>query len=225
MNTISRWRPTGAAVMRSGCRLSWIEISFGALFIVLGLLSAGFPAHAEATLVSPLNRSAVYLPMVSSGTAPVASRDQSCELNEQESAVFNLMREHPDQGRIQLNCNPILAKVARERAEDMATRGYFDHVNPDGHGPNYLVTQVGFRLPDWYPDSGTANNIESIGAGYQSPAEVWLAFLDSKYHRIHVLGTDGFYAGQEQIGIGYYAEPNSMYVEYWVVLTAPTETD
>jgi uncharacterized protein YkwD len=224
MIDVKKLRPAYRVVTRTGCRLSWIEISFGALFIVLGLLSIGFPAHAEATLVSPLNKGAVYLPMISSDAAPVTSREKTCELNYQETAVLNLMQEHPEQGRNQIHCNSTLSQVARARAEDMAKRGYFDHVNPDGHGPNYLVTQAGFRLPDWYSDSNTANNIESIGAGFRSPLEIWQAWLDSKYHRIHVLGTDKFYAGQEQVGIGYYADPNSMYHEYWVVITAPTET-
>ena len=163
--------------------------------------------------------------MVHADLVPVASLERSCELNEQETAVFNMMRDHPDQGRAHVNCNPVLARVARERAQDMAERGYFSHVDPDGHGPNHLVTAAGFRLPDWYPDSGTANNIESIGAGFASPGDIWQAWLDSQYHRIHVLGTDRFYAGQEEVGIGYYADPNSLYVEYWVVITAPTETD
>jgi uncharacterized protein YkwD len=39
------------------------------------------------------------------------------------------------QRRPRLTWNPVLAKVARERAWDMAVRGYFSHVNPDGVGP------------------------------------------------------------------------------------------
>src|SRR6476646_6411387 len=28
-----------------------------------------------------------------------------------------------------------LSEIARRHSEDMARRGFFDHVNPDGHGP------------------------------------------------------------------------------------------
>lgn len=218
-----RIRPVGRAVSRSGRRLGWIEISFAALCVLLGFASVGFPSSAEATMVSPLNKGAVYLPMMASNAGVVVTPVQTCELNAEESAILQMMQEHPDQGRAQVNCNPILAEVARARAEDMAKRRYFDHVDPDGCGPNQLVTEAGFKLPDYYPDSGTANNLESIGAGFNTPASVWEAWMNSHYHRIHVLGTDAFYAGQEEVGVGYYFDGNSQYGAYWVVITAPTE--
>lgn len=155
----------------------------------------------------------------------------ACDLNPEERAVADLMINHPDQHRAQLICDPILAQVARARAADMAQRDYFDHVNLDGYGPNYLVTQAGYVLPDWYSQSPDANNIESIGAGYPTAQAVWDAWLVSPGHRRHVLAGEGgtannFYATQEAYGIGYWEEADSRYRRYWVVLTAPImETD
>src|SRR5262245_31854996 len=37
-----------------------------------------------------------------------------------------------------------LAKVAEEKALDMAKRRYFDHVNPDGLGINVLIHEAGY---------------------------------------------------------------------------------
>jgi uncharacterized protein YkwD len=45
--------------------------------------------------------------------------------------------QHRDRAR--MRPDPILTSVARARAEDMAHRRYFSHVNPDGLGPNFLV--------------------------------------------------------------------------------------
>jgi len=91
----------------------------------------------------------------------------SCEyFTNEERLIASLMWNTSAQGRPYLSCDPILTQVARARAYDMANRGYFDHVNPDGIGPNYLVEQAGYRLPDWWGDHPSANYIEYIAAGY-----------------------------------------------------------
>ncbi len=211
-------------VLPACCRLNWVEISLAALLLALGMLSMGRTASASSPLVSPLNSgSAVYLPMISANTLAVAN--QACDLNEQEEAIARLMTDDSKQKRAILHCNPLLSRVARDRAKDMATRAYFDHVNPDGHGPNYMVREGGFRLPEWYDRSDRANNVESIGGGFKIADAMWQAWLGSEYHRIHVLGSISFYAEQEEIGIGFYEDPNSPYNTYWVVITAPTETE
>ncbi len=228
-------RPAGRVMTHSSRRFGWIEISLLALVLAMGILGAGIPQNAQATMLFPQATSPVFVPMVSNGVQPhIDGRQQPkppaepapkpvCQLNVEENAILSAMIQHPEQGRAVIECNPILSQVARAKAVDMAKRGYFAHVNPEGQGPNYLVTAAGFRLPDYYPKTGSANNIESIGAGYSSPGDVWIAWLDSHYHRIHVLGTDGFYASQHQVGVGYYYDANSYYKHYWVVMTAPTE--
>lgn len=203
------------------CYLSWIEVSLAALLVILGLLSAGRTVSAASPPVSPLAGQAVYLPMISAGT--VAAANVTCDLNAEETAILQLMKADPNQGRDEVRCNPVLAEVARERAKDMATRRYFDHVNPDGHGPNYIVLQAGYHLPDWYDHSDRANNIESIGGGFKDAGAMWQAWLGSEYHRVHVLATVSFYADQEEVGVGYYSDENSPYGKYWVVLSAPEE--
>ena len=229
MIALNGLRPVKRAMSHSSRRFGWIEISLLALVLTMGILGAGIPQSAQATMLFPQATSPVFVPMVSNGVQPhIDGRQQPepkpvCQLNDQENAILTAMIQHPKQGRSVIECNPILAQVARAKAADMAKRGFFSHTNPDGQGPNYLVTVAGFRLPDYYPKTGSANNIESIGAGYSGPAEVWQAWLNSHYHRIHVLGTDGFYASQHQVGIGYFYDANSYYKHYWVVVTAPTE--
>src|SRR4051812_17752181 len=67
-----------------------------------------------------------------------------------ERQLGDLLTHDHGQTRTKLVWNPILARVARERAWDMARRNYFSHVNPDGLGANTLVERAGYVLPANY---------------------------------------------------------------------------
>lgn len=163
----------------------------------------------------------IYLPLVLNQPVDAqATPKDSCLQNEQEKAVEALFKNDPGQNRLQMICNPILAEVAHERAMDMGLNNYFSHVNLEGFGPNYLVSEEGYLLPSYYGVNADANNIESIAAGYTSAEAVWNAWLSSDLHRVHVLGEYSFYAEQIEYGIGYYNAPNSTYQHYWVIITA-----
>ncbi len=102
----------------------------------------------------------------------------------------------------------------------MANRGYFDHVNPDGAGPNSLLRSAGYPLPDYYDQSAPGNNVESIAAGFATADATWEGWVNSPHHRSHVLAEEPFFTEQTEYGIGYYYDPNSYYHHYWVILTA-----
>lgn len=140
--------------------------------------------------------------------------------NAQEMGLAELIRTHPQQERRAFTYNPILARVARERAADMAARGYFGHTNPEGLGPNALVRWAGYVLPSYYGTEPSANNIESIAAGPTTAEGVFQLLLGSEAHRTHILGLHEFYAAQVEYGIGYVDAPGSKYEHYWVILTA-----
>lgn len=153
-----------------------------------------------------------YLPIIFSS---------SCLLNKQAEAIANLATNDSEQERPQMICNPILARVAYEKALDMGNRNYFGHVNPDGFGPNYLVNQAGYNLPAWWGNDLDTNYIESIAAGYSTPAATWNQWRASGGHRTHVLGLNNFWREQIYYGIGYAYVPGSRYGHYWVFITAP----
>ena len=139
--------------------------------------------------------------------------------NAQELDIANRMTTSSGQRRAFMVPDPILSQVARERATDMAKRGYFDHINPDGHGANYLVRKAGYILPSGYPSDG--NNLESIAAGGSTAGITWGDWMGSPDHKRHLLGELDFFATQTSYGIGYCEDPHSQYRFYWVVLTAP----
>ena len=105
-----------------------------------------------------------------------------------EEQLAALLKQASGQRRASLTHNEILARVARERAQDMARRNYFGHVNPDGLGPDYLVSQAGYLLPKSYGKKKSSNNIETIASGNTTPEDVWAAWMGSSAHRKHLLG-------------------------------------
>jgi hypothetical protein len=181
--------------------------------VVFALLLLLFASGGVPSLGAPLEEPApapqAYFPFI---TRP------ACNPNHQEQQLAILMASDPGQQRPSLTCHPILARVARERAQDMVDRRYFDHTNPDGYGPNYLVRQAGYLLPDFYETHATANNIESIAAGNPTAALTWAQWMNSAGHRQHLLGTVPFFAEQVEYGIGYAS--GGIYGHYWVVITA-----
>ncbi|HEX2079940.1 MAG TPA: CAP domain-containing protein [Longimicrobium sp.] len=137
-----------------------------------------------------------------------------------EAELARILVEDAGQRRPRLVRNPVLDSVARARAWDMATRGYFDHVSPDGWGPNALVEAAGYRLPPEYDRRRTGNDIEAAAAGYGTARQAWGWFMRSPLHRTHLLGLDARGRAQTEFGVGYAWRPQSRYGHYWVVLIA-----
>lgn len=196
--------------------LGWLV--FLILALGWGLHALAIPSRAQTPTYT------LYLPLV-------AREVKACEsLSPQEQAILDHLLKDPEQRHKSLTCNDILQRVARERALDMGLRNYFDHVTPEGYGPNYLVRQAGYPLPSWYSQSVDANNIESIAYYVASPTPdwqdvvetVWNLWMQSDNHRRHLLGLTDFYAAQTEFGIGYANVPGAgwEYRSYWVVIIA-----
>jgi hypothetical protein len=142
-------------------------------------------------------------------------------LKPEEMALSKRIWTHSGQGRNKMTLDPILCKVARQRAADMARQDYFGHVNPLGQGPNYLVRRAGFALPAYYDRSRSGNNIESIGMGISTPREIVSLWCSSSGHRPHVLGENSFYKAQTAVGVGIYRSTRPPFCKYYVFLSAP----
>ena len=148
---------------------------------------------------------------------PLIAHSDECALSEQEQALLDQMSSAPQQGRAKLDCNPILMQVARAQAQEMADQGYCAPQNPDGVGPNYRVSQAGYRLPEYYSATRDSNNIQTVACGYQSAQMFWADYGNNA----HLLGNDEFWAAQTEYGLAYYQSPTSKAVHYWVIITAP----
>jgi hypothetical protein len=156
-------------------------------------------------------------PLASASTAPAPAARLEYAPTPAEQMLGELLTRDPGQRRPSLTHSPVLARVARERAEDMARRGYFSHVNREGLGANTLVRRAGYRLPDHYDQRPSGNGIESLGTGYATPREVWRKWMGSAPHRAHLLGLSDAFARQSEYGIGHAFGRGG---HYWVVLIA-----
>jgi len=144
--------------------------------------------------------------------------DDPTTANEQD--MIDLLVDDIDQEHPSLMRNEILMRAAQVKASDMANRNYFSHTNPDGYGPNWLVTQMGYVLPAGYSTADDGNDIESISAGDVDAADIWAVFMASEPHRDHLLGRTEFFAEQDEYGVGYAFNSSSTYDHYWVILIA-----
>jgi uncharacterized protein YkwD len=103
------------------------------------------------------------------------------------------------QGCPPLAVNSTLTSLARAHSRDMAARGFFDHVNPDGRSPSDRMIAAGYRY---------RMAAENIAAGQRTPREVVTAWMNSPGHRANILN-----CSLRQIGVGY--ATGGPYGSYW----------
>jgi hypothetical protein len=78
----------------------------------------------------------------------------------------------------QLTTNPLLTQAAQLVANDMATKSYFAHINPDGKTPWYWLNQVGYN----YNYAG-----ENLAVNFVDSTDVSNAWMASPTHRANIL--------------------------------------
>ena len=86
-----------------------------------------------------------------------------------------------------LQTSALLTEAAQLKANDMAAKGYFSHVSPNGETPWYWLDQVGYN----YEYAG-----ENLAVNFTDSNDVVNAWMNSPEHRANIL--DGNYT---QIGI------------------------
>jgi hypothetical protein len=93
-----------------------------------------------------------------------------------------------DKALAALETSPLLTQAAQDKANDMAAKGYFAHVAPDGTLPWYWFQQVGYN----YQFAG-----ENLAIDFTDSSDVLNAWMNSPMHRENILKQE-----YTQIGIG-----------------------
>ncbi len=152
---------------------------------------------------------------------PVLAEDFSnCGLTPQAQKLAKLIIENPEQQRIELKCNPLLAKVAQDKAKEMSELGRVTHI---GHSSaNQRLIDAGYPLAEIYPRV-MSNQVEAISGGLSTAEEAFKGFFNSEDHHMHLMAKHEFYMLQNEIGVGFHYEWSSPHVEYWVVYIAHQE--
>lgn len=119
--------------------------------------------------------------------------------------------------------NETLAQVATEKAADMATRNYFDHVDPDGNGINIKMHEAGYILIPQFIDNPSNNYFENISAGYTDGEAIIKQLIvdegtNPPGHRNAMLGIVDFWANCTDVGIG--VVNGGYYKGYAVIIVA-----
>ncbi|MET7391746.1 sigma-70 family RNA polymerase sigma factor [Streptomyces sp. NPDC005529] len=107
----------------------------------------------------------------------------------EESQVISLVnKERAAAGCGALTSNSLLATAAKNHSDDMAQRGFFEHVNPDGKDPGDRITAAGYKWSTYG---------ENIALGQKTAAAVMDAWMNSPGHRANILN-----CSFKEIGVG-----------------------
>ncbi len=124
-----------------------------------------------------------------------------------------------------LRWNNQLANAAQRKAQDMADRNYFGHIDPEGYGMNYFIQNSGYKLNSNWLANISMNYFESLSAGMPSPKASIIQLIKDEGvigygHRKHLLSIEDFWKPCYDIGIGWGYNNNSKYKTYCCVLIA-----
>jgi uncharacterized protein YkwD len=101
--------------------------------------------------------------------------------------------------------NPALGAAASDYAKYMGVNNFFGHYAPDGSSPQSRLTAAGYK--------GHYRG-EALSAGQSTASQAIAALLASPAHSAILLDESA-----SEVGIGYYYQPGSTYLYYWVVAT------
>ncbi|MGG3738755.1 CAP domain-containing protein [Aeribacillus pallidus] len=144
------------------------------------------PESNSTVTTPPQQVPSVNQPTNSSSYEVKAFEQKVVELTNNERAKFGLPA---------LTFEPELAKVAREKANDMARNHYFSHTSPTYGSPFDMMKQFGIS----YRTAG-----ENIAMGQRSPEQVVNDWMNSEGHRKNILNPNFTHIGVGYVENGHY---------------------
>lgn len=119
-------------------------------------------------------------------------------------ALANVDRASAGEGKVVED--PLLDYAAQLKANDMAAKGYFSHVDPSGNAPWMWFKKVGY----YYWSAG-----ENLAVNFSDNSSVNTAWMNSPTHRENLLN-----AGYSRMGIGiaegtYQGKPATFIVQFF----------
>ena len=105
-----------------------------------------------------------------------------------------------------LQVSPLLQTAAQEKADDMATNGYFAHTSPAGLTPWYWFDKVGYQ----YISAG-----ENLAVDFSDSKDVTTAWMNSPEHRANILNGNYTQIGMATAQGTYNGHPTIYVVEFF----------
>jgi uncharacterized protein YkwD len=114
-------------------------------------------------------------------TAPLADRESVMqEMLDRVNRERRKARLHP------LRLHPALNRAAQRHAEDMYARSFYGHGTPEGRTPLERVRAAGYA---------PLSVAENVARGQVTVKEVMDGWMDSRVHRVNILGRDFSHVG------------------------------
>ena len=151
--------------------------------------------RSGATFILPTNNGTVSFDY---GQASVLTAGSTAD----EQRILELVNSaRANAGCPALTIDNRLTVAALDHSRDMANRGYFEHVSPDGITPWARMTAAGYN----YSAAG-----ENIAAGYSSTDAVFNGWMNSSGHRANILN-----CSFRNMGLSMVNQPGSPWTYYW----------
>ena len=138
-------------------------------------------SHTARATAPSRKRTAVSRPVRTGGTGPGGTAPTSAagDLARFTREVTDLTNAE----RAKAGCGPLTVdsraqKAAQVHSDDMVTRHYFDHPDPEGHHADYRLRAQGYSFSSWG---------ENIAYGQPTPANVMHDWMNSPPHRENIL--------------------------------------
>jgi len=145
----------------------WPIVSFSTIFLIILVLVMPFSQNALKYISAKISQFATVL----SSELVLGTNDYRAINNESSLAV-----------------SPLLMSAAQMKADDMASKGYFSHVAPNGDLPWVWFNKIGYN----YNYAG-----ENLAVDFTESSDVTTAWINSAKHRANLLNTNF-----TEIGIG-----------------------
>jgi uncharacterized protein YkwD len=133
------------------------------------------------------------------GSTPAGDVPTDTEASEKEKEVFRLINEEREKaGLNQVAWCDGLAACVRAHCNDMCDRGFFDHVNPEGEGPNDRAKAGhagSYTFDPIVPNPYMAAWYENIAWGDTTAASVMNGWMNSSGHRENILNGSHTHVG------------------------------
>jgi uncharacterized protein YkwD len=179
--------------------LSLLATSFGGSFISSAYAATSDEATADESVHNAASDNKIIAGLVAVGLIAALSHHSdssgntgstgkgSSSASEEQQAITLLNQDRAANGLPALKANSQLTTLARSYAQDMISRGYFSHYNPEGQSPFDRMKKAGIS----YTSAGENLAINTSVAGAET------AFMNSSGHRANILNS-----GYTEVGIG-----------------------
>lgn len=153
-------------------------------------------------MTAAMTRRALALSLLAlAGVAAVPARAATLPSDPAKLAAFEEINNfRKKNGRAPLAYNARLEAAAQWLAADMRAKGYFDHIDSNGHDPGWRITSAGY---------GWRACGENIAAGQATWHAAMASWKKSPGHRANLLST-----AFKEVGLG--SAAGGRYGTYWV---------